>query len=172
MAATRDKGGLDQILQAIVDRLIGQINGLTKATCYHCLDPDALPMSNPGGHIFVVAPTSGTFDEGMYAGGGLETLMASGGIVVKIHAPLNVDEPQREAALLTNLSLGVMGLASKTIKALANPEWSPQFDEHVLTRDPLIPSGYAITRSDKRVGAIELTFKCNFDWDADPAAGG
>lgn len=162
----RLKGDPVAILQAVVDRLIDQL-GLTDATCYLSIDPDAVPSPSPGDLIFVVSPTSGNFNEAMFDGGGQEQMTLDGGIVVKIHTPVQLDEPKHDALLVGQESRGVLRHATLTLKALAN--WSPDKNGNELTRDPLIPSGFAIGRKSRSLGWVELTFKCSFDWDADSA---
>jgi hypothetical protein len=161
----RDKGDLGDILTSVVDRLRSEVPGCNEATCYLALNPDAIGNS-PGDHIFVVAPMSGQFDEGMWDGGGLEQLTANGGIIVKIHCPILLDDHTKEAALLTDEKLSIIRKANKVIGVLCDPEWSPTKDNNELTRNPLSPSGYTIDRdSFGRVGGIELSFRCVFDWD-------
>lgn len=159
----RDKGTFDAILLAVVARLIDQVGGFNAATCYLSLNPDALPMPNPGTIICVVAPTSGAFDEAMFEGGGIEQTNSVSGIIVKIHSPVQLDEVHRDAVFLTDESLGLIGKVRLIIKALA--DWSPTVGADEQTRDPLIPSDFAFTRNSRSLGACELTFRLSFDWD-------
>ena len=159
----RDKGKFDAILLAVVDRLISQVGGLNAANCYLSLNPDALPMPNPGDFICVVAPTSGAFSDSMFEGGGQEQTTSDSGVIVKIHSPVQLDEVHRDAVFLTDATLGLIENVRLTIKALA--DWSPGTSGNELTRDPLIPSDFAFTRNGRGLGACELTFKLSFDWD-------
>lgn len=159
----RNKGTFDAILLAVVDRLISQVGGLDEANCYLSLNPDVLPMPNPGDFVCVVAPTSGMFSDSMFEGGGVEQTTSDSGIIVKIHSPVQLDEVHRDAVFLTDATLGLIAKVRSTLKALS--DWSPGSVGSELTRDPLIPSDFAFTRNSRSLGACELTFKLSFDWD-------
>lgn len=164
----RDKGNPVTILEGVVTRLIDQL-GLTDANCYLSIDPDALPSPSPGQLIFVVSPTSGNFNEALFDGGGQEQTTLEGGIVVKIHSPLQLDKPHQDVKFLGDESRGILRYATRVLKALAG--WSPGVVGSEQTRDPLIPSGMVIGRKKRSLGWLELTFKCSFDWDLDSADG-
>lgn len=160
----RNLGKLKTILEKIVARLIDQIENATAANCYLSVNPDALPAPGPGGIVYIVSPTSGTFDEAYYEGGGREQLFAKGGIVVKIHSPLQLDQPGHDLAFLTHESQGIIDRATDVISALS--DWSPEdASSNAQTRDPLYPHSYAFTRASKSLGGCEIVFNCNFDWD-------
>lgn len=160
----RGSGKLEDILQAVVDRLIAQIPATCNAaTCYLSLDPDAKPAPNAGSLIYVVAPTSGSFNDGYIDGGGQSQCTVAGGVIVKIHSPMQLDKPQHDEQLLKNATRGVLAAATAALKALV--AWSPVLATNEITRDPLIPAGFVIGRSDRSMGFIELTFTCTFDWD-------
>lgn len=162
----RNKALPQNVYVAAVELLRAAIDGCTDANCFFCLDPDAIPAT-PGELIYVVSPTSGTFDEGMIDGGGVEQLTVEAGLMVKIHSPLMLDQVGQDAELLNNESLGLWLKATEVMAALSLQ--SPTVNGNALTRDPLIPHGFAITKSHKRLGAIELTFKVLFDWDVSAA---
>lgn len=158
----RDKALPQNVYTAAVDLLRAAITECTEANCFFCLDPDAVPPA-PGQLIYIVSPTSGTFDEGMIDGGGVEQLTVDAGLMVKIHSPLMLDQVGHDSSLLNDESLGLWGKATEVLRALAVQ--SPEFEGNPLTRDPLMPHSFAVTKSHKRLGAIELTFKVSFDWN-------
>lgn len=159
----RDKGDLSSILAAIVARLIDQVTEFNAANCYLSINPDSLP-SGPGEITCVVAPTSGTFDQGMIEGGGDEQNTSDGGVIVKIHSPVQLDEADRDTVFLTDASLGLLSFAKQAMQALSG--WSPDDGGgNETTRDPLHPAGYAFQRDGRKLGACELTFHLKFDWD-------
>jgi len=162
----RDKALPQNVYTAAVEMLRAAIDGCTDANCFFCLDPDCIPPT-PGEFFYVVAPTSGTFDEGMIDGGGIEQLTVEAGLLVKIHSPLMLDQVGRDVELLNNESLGLWSKATEVMAALAVQ--SPTVAGNPQTRDPLMPHSFSITKSLKRLGAIELTFKVLFDWDVSGA---
>ncbi len=162
----RDKALPQNVYVAVVDMLRAAIDGCTDANCFFCLDPDAIPPS-PGELIYVVSPTSGTFDEGMMDGGGVQQLTVEAGVLVKIHSPLMLDQVGNDTSLLNDESLGLWGKATEVLAALAIQ--SPTVAGNAQTRDPLMPHSFSITKSHKRLGAIEMTFKVLFDWDVSSA---
>lgn len=166
---SRTGGQPETIYDAIVARLIDQLDDFcNEATCYFALNPDALPPS-PGDLIFVVAPMSGRAAEGYYEGGGLQQLTINGGTIVKIHSPLQLDEAHKDIKLLTETTKGLWRVARRVIRAIADSAWSPQDgSSNEITRDPCYLLGYDIHKSGKKsrsLGAIELHFATNFDWD-------
>lgn len=165
---SRGSGLPEDIYAAIVARLIEMMPDFCREeTCYQALNPDALP-SSPGELTFVVAPMSGKMLEGYYEGGGLEQLTVNGGVIVKIHSPLQLDEAHKDVQLLTHATMGLWRVARRVVRFLADPEWSPMKGSNEITRDPLIPLGYDITKGRKKsrsLGGIELHFAVNFDWD-------
>lgn len=165
--ARTGQGTLEEILQACVDRIIDQVPLATAANCYLCLDPDSVPPSS-GEFIFAVAPLSGQFEEGMWDGGGLDQATVDSGLIVKIHSPLQLDEPQRDREFLLSNTHSVLKQHRLVIKALCDPTWSPMRGEDEIIRDPIIPGAWSITRRDRGLGAIEQEFRLNFDMDFSP----
>lgn len=160
----RGSGKLDAILSAIVARLIAQVSGCNAATCYLCLNPDAVPSPNPGDFVYVVAPTGGEFDDALFDGGGQNQATVNAGVIVKIHSPVQLDEARHDAQFLTHSTLGVLEKSRLVMKALA--DWSPaDGGANEITRNPLIPANYGITHSQRQLGAVELTFHLTYDWD-------
>ena len=163
----RQKGDPIAIFDGIVERLIDQIDGMTEASCYLSLNPEALPSPGPGDLLLVVAPLSGQFDEGAFEGGGNEMLTFLGGVVVRIYSPLKVDLPGHDSKFLSDQTKGVLEMGRQVMAALSN--WSPELDDNEQTRDPLIPHGVSYGRVKQSLGWMEIAFKVNFDWNLDPA---
>lgn len=155
---------LEDILQAIVERIIDQVAGFTEANCYLSIDPNSTPEPNPGQFVCVVAPTSGAFDEAKYDGGGEDQATINGGVVVKLHSPLQLDQPHRDGEFLRHTTLGVLRIWREIVKSLIWP-WQLQIGDDDGTRDPLIPADYTFERRSRKLAAIEQTFKVNFDLD-------
>ena len=171
-AGESTKGGYDEILLAIVERLIQRVEGLTDANCYLSLDPDEL-VPNPADHVYVVSPVSGSFREGAFVGGGLNYVASESGCTVKIHCPSLTDQRNRDHVALTDEALSVIRKASKVIAALCQTgdspipgdPWVPTKDDYGLT-SPFRPANYSIWRHPNgAVRSIELAFAFEFDWD-------
>jgi hypothetical protein len=173
MAAGESKvAGYDDVLLKVVARLIDQIEGANESNCYLSLDPDSLP-SNPGDHVYVVAPVAGQFRAGAFIGGGLNHLATEAGCKVAIHCPSLIDQNQRDAVAITDASLSVLRKATAVIAALchtgAGPlpgsAWVPRVGEYDLTGQ-FEPVSFALFKhANDAIRSIELSFRFSFDWD-------
>jgi hypothetical protein len=167
-------GQPEDIYQAVVDRLISRVPDLCNpATTYFSLNPDALPPS-PGNLIFVVSPMSANAATEYYEGGGLEQLALKGGLIVKIHSPLQLDEMHKDMQLVSHETLGLFRIARRVIRYIADSAWSPMKGADEITRDPCYFLGFDIHKGPKKkrsLGAIELHFALNFDWDVNETDG-
>ena len=161
-------GQPEDIYEAIVARLHTLLPDFCNpATCYFALDPDAV-VPSPGDLVFVVSPMSGQAKEAYYEGGGLEQLTVEAGTIVKIHSPLQLDEPHKDSMLLTEATRGLWRVSRRVVRAIANSAWSPMKAADEITRDPCYLLGYEIRKGhgkSRSLGAIELHFATNFDWD-------
>lgn len=155
---------LEDLLQAVIDRIIAQVSGFNTENCYLSINPDATPEPNPGDFICVVAPTSGIFDEEAYAGGGSAQATVNGGIITKIHSPVQLDQAHRDASFLAHASLGLLKKWRLIVKCLLEPHML-QVGSDDATRGYLIPGDYTFTRKNRKLGAIEQTYKAMFDLD-------
>lgn len=161
------------VLLSVVQRLRDTLKGCTEANCYLSLNPNRL-APNPGNHTFVIAPVSGQFRAGAFSGAALGGLTVDGGFVVKIHCPTMLDQEQREVVSLTDESLGLIRRASAVIASLCAhgqagisvDTWVPSKNGLELTEPPE-PVNFSFDEDDKGVvRAVELSFRCAFDWDA------
>lgn len=158
-------GQPEDIYDSVVARLIQKIPDFcNKDTCYVSLDPDAT-VPSPGDLIFVVSPMSGQAKDSYYEGGGLEQLTVDGGLIVKIHSPLQLDEAHKDVYLLSEKTRGLWRIARRVIRAIADSSWSPTKGDDEITRDPCYLLGYEIGKHPRSLGSIELRFSCLFDWD-------
>ena len=155
---------LAEVLQAVVSRLIDQIDGFTPATCFLALHPEDVPHSKIGDIFCAVFPAQGTFDEGMFDGGGENQVCSNTEFVVKIYSALQTDEDGHATEFLTNATLGVIAKMKQVLLALAGHDLTNE-DGDTFLRDLPCPGKYAFERADKKAGSVELTFKISFDWD-------
>ena len=161
-------GQPEDIYDAIVARLIDNMPDLCNdATCYFSLNPDAVSPS-PGDVVVVVSPMGGNVKTEYFEGGGLEQLTIDAGTIVKIHSPLQLDEPQKDVLLLSEATRGLWRIARRVIRLVSDSDWSPTHGGDEITRDPLHFLGYQIHKSatkKRSLGAIELQFATMYDWD-------
>ncbi len=160
---------LDEILTQIVTRLIDQITAATAATCYLSLDPDSLPSANPGGTFFVVSPAvTGSFDAGMFDGGGQNQTTVVWPIVVTVWNTSILDESGHDTQFLTNATLGVVINGTLVLKALAGHDLQDTADTpNEILNQPIFPADSAIDRREpsKGKGFMQFGFNVMFDWD-------
>lgn len=162
MTQFRTVSTLAKILTAIVDRLAESVPGLTPGSCYIALNPDSV-INAPGSEVVVVSPSSGEFDAGAIIGGGAEQMTVSSQVIVKIHSPIVLDQASQDTLFLVDATHGVLVTAGRVMQALAG--WTPQNSTNLLTRDPLWPTSYSMTRSEGRIGGFEIVFNCVYDWE-------
>lgn len=159
----RDAGQLDEVLLAIVARLINQMPDMCKSgNTYLTLNPDSIDPS-PGAYSFTVSPLGGSFPAEFMQGGGVEQVTVETGFTVTIHSPLQLDMPRRDVEFLTANTKGVLGLAKRVLKAMTL--FDPQNATAIILRDPITPTGFSFRRSDRSLGSMELEFRLMFDWD-------
>lgn len=161
----RDKGLPEDIYDAIVARLIERMPTLCREeTTYFAINPDSL-ANNPGDLTFVVAPMSGNAPEGYQTGGGEQQVTINGGVIVKIHSPLQVDQAPRDAKRMADRGRGLWRVSRHVLAALVN--WDPMKGDNEICRDPLSFLGFNIGKGRKKrsLGSMELHFAVNFDWD-------
>lgn len=161
----RDRAKFDEVMLAIVARLIDQVDGARAENCYLSLNPEDTPSPNPGTFVFVVSPPmAGNFDEGMIDGGGAQQATNLGDLRIGIHSPVQLDETNRDTQFLTNSTLGILETWRQVVKALT--PWSPgDAESDPMTRDPLIPSGFVIRRKNRSIGMVVQNFRLTFDLD-------
>lgn len=163
--AIRDFGDLSEILQAAVAHLIAQLPTHCKASnTFMALNPDSVEP-NAGYMSFVVSPMGGSFPGEFQDGGGVQQVTTETGMLITIHSPLQMDEPRRDTKFLTDNSKGVIGVATKVLKAFT--QWDPRNADSILLREPATPTGFNFKRSDRSLGSMELEFRLNFDWGLD-----
>jgi len=164
----RGSGLPEDIYDGIVARLIDRMPGIcNEANTYQTLNVDAI-APNPGDLIFAVAPMSGRARAEYFEGGGEQQLTIEGGVTVKIHSPLNLDQKHRDIHLLSDASRGLWKISRKVLACLADSSWSPMKGDDEITRDPLVFVGFDITKKNRRrksLGGMELHFTILFDWD-------
>lgn len=165
MARTNDE--LHTILDRIVARLIDQLPEVNEANCYYLLEPigEHLPAPSPADFVYAVAPADhGSFDAGLFDGGGQNQATVDTVITVTIWSMRDLDKLGRDQRFLGDQRLGVMPRAKLVLKALAGHDLTDDAGNQILAQ-PLFPQAYHIARQERNLGSIQLGFSCRFDWD-------
>ena len=159
-----DSASYLDILNLIIARIRDTVEQFEDTgNCFLSLNPDAVPPS-AGSLICIVSPASGSFGQDYFDGGGQAQMQVSGGFIVKIHSPLALDFAGDETDFLTDASSGVIQSMEAVLRSLSG--WSPRNQAGTdLSRDQIAPAAFHFSRSSNRIGAAELEFNLNFDWD-------
>lgn len=125
------------VIQAILDRLQAQLS-VTDAICYYSLSDTSEPPDHQGDVVYRVRPTGGTFDSGMWDGGGLAQTVPDLNIEIQIWVLLHQDEydHDREAAL--DATYGVFGKL-QLVNAALNAHYLLDGSSNTILREPLQP---------------------------------
>ena len=153
---------LDAILTAVAVRLRDQLS-LDAATCYLALDPDSIPNPNPGTFFVVVSPTSGSFDEANFAGGGVSQATLQTSVIVRVYSPVQLDEPHHDTQWLTSTTVGIVEQMRRVLKALAGHDLESSGAQ--ILAQPIFPQSQTFGRYSRALGYGELVFGIVFDWD-------
>jgi len=159
---------LNQVLAAVVLRLQAVLT-LNDSTCFYSINPDSPPPA-PADLYLVVTPDGGTFDDGMFEGGGEKQLTCDTGFVVTIKTAMRLDAGGKDKERLTNASRGMIQMVGQILDALAGHDLLLSTGDAFL-RGLLQPQGFGAPQKDgEKLGSIPLTFNLSFDWDVTPAA--
>lgn len=166
----RGKTTQDVILKAIAARLRSQLDGYTEQNCFEADQP--FPLTHPGGdEICTVSIGGGNFDSQMWEGGGTDTLVDHGTIIVCPIIAARSRRPKNVAKQLYDGSESLVNRKHQVLKALLDPTWEP-YDENTgqpYLRDLLAPNGYTSPQEvhigEAKYIAMQVTFSTVFDWD-------
>lgn len=175
----RDGCTQDEILLAIVERLINAIGELNDQNCWLADQP--IPLSIPGGRFAcTVSLGSGRFPNEFFAGGGHDTLVEDGSIVITPLVVNAADRPRRKWRKIVggDSACGApscLYFKHAILKALLGRDastgevWQPNADERPLLRDMLSPlscdSPHDVAVGDTVATAMQMKFSTVFDWD-------
>jgi hypothetical protein len=159
----RIDSNLDDILNAVVTRLIDQLSDASSSNCYVSDDPDSLPP-NPGDWVYVVSPSpSGRFSE-LFEGGGVNQAEVITVIVVTIHSTSQNDEAGRADNFFRQADRGLLPKTRLAFKALAGHDLQDGSANELLN-EPMHPADYTWLRPDRSRGSNQLGFQIKFDMD-------
>lgn len=161
------------ILESIVDRLIASIEELTDDNCF--LSDQPVPVTLPGGRYAVtVSMGGGNFPHEYFTGGGIDTLVDDGSVVITAVVATSADRPRRAWKKIGSSepqagdAPTLLYFKREVLKALL-VDWEPVHEGASILRDMIAPLGYDGPH-DVRVGqmaacAMQMRFSTAFDWD-------
>lgn len=164
----------DRILTSIVDRLISEIDELDKSNCW--LSDQPIPISIPGGRYAVtVSLGPGRFPSEFFAGGGSDTLVEDGALVITPLVVATSDRPRRKWRKIAGEhrigdAPSLLYFKHGILKALlADSEWEPHDGDKPLLRDMLSPLScdqpHDVPVGETLASAMQMRFSTVFDWD-------
>lgn len=152
-----------EVLEAIVERLISQIEQLADNTCFLSLTPE--PPVNVSQNLFVtVAPLAGTFGEGEFEGGGENVTFERAGVVVTIFSAIKLDRVAHAAEILLDKNRGLLEWKRKILRTLAGHDPTVEGGDETLT-ELVTPLDSSPITYDGKHARLMLTFSTDIDWD-------
>ena len=155
------------VLTAIRDRLISQIEDLNESTCFITLEPVPPMVGSVGGEFVTVCPDNGQFADGVFEGAGEAFLEEDGGVIVSAFARIRLDRNERAEYALTEASRGLLKVWKPAIlKALSGQQLTDAGGNDILD-NLLQPAGFSkpkIAPESDLIG-FSLHFNTDFDWD-------
>lgn len=155
----------ESIAEAVVTRLRDKLQ-LQESACFKSLDWESEPP-NPSDVWYVVSPfPRGSFDQGMFDGGGLNQATLTGTIIVTIHVANSASQADHDDLALSLRPNGVFVLMRSVLQALCDPT-DPLTDGagNELLRQPLFPQDYEIVRPSGGHYAVQIGLSAMFDWN-------
>ena len=159
----------EALLEAIVARLIAQVTAFTTKTCFITAKPLDDPSAAVRSDIFAtVSPTDGSFGP-EFEGGGDSQVVERAGVIVVVYSAVRLDPTQRDTAVLTHDTLGLLEYKRLVLKALAG--WIPLDGSSnpllIGEMEPLSSGAPASgwTQKNRAWADVSITFGTDFDWD-------
>lgn len=169
--ARPDNNPTDQVtvLQAVVSRLIREVDKFTDTNCFLTAEPPDEPPANVRNNVFcTVSPTNSKFDQDALVGGGLHTVFEEAGVQIVIFNSVKLDRVGHDSALLTEASRGLLILKKQILKALSDHDLQDGNGKEILINlmAPLLSENPRSSKGKEgAVGDLSLQFSTDFEWD-------
>lgn len=151
------------ILEAIIARLIAQIDGLNESTCFLSDAPE--PAGNVSSNLFVtISPTDSQFGQEEQIGAGNNQLFEYANVHVTIWSKAKLDRVDQAKEMLTHDTRGLLVLKAKILKALVGHNLQVTGGDAVIEYIRALgcsPLGY----TQNGMGRLTITFTTSFLWD-------
>lgn len=171
ISSLRSRTTQGPILTSIRDRLIEKIEDYNDQNCF--IDDQAIPLTLPGGRIGCsISPGAGRFPTEFFAGGGADTLVEDGSVIVTPILVINLDRPRRSLRRLIGRdpeTKGMLWYKEAILTALfGDDKWEPRDGDIPLCRDMISPVN-ADAPADVMIGeataiAMKIVISTPFDW--------
>lgn len=154
------------ILDAVVARLVDQVDAVSEKTCFIAITP--VPPYFPADNIFVtVSTTAGTFPEDLLVGGGINQCTERTGVLVTIFSRKRTDRAGQDREVLNEETRGLLRLKRAVLKALTGHDL--QWQQSNVLRSLLLPTesspGEPVDAEGNKMTAISIRFSIEFDWN-------
>ena len=157
------------VLQAVVDRLIGEIPEFSNSTCFLTTVPPDEPPANIRDNLFAtVSPTNGRFREDVHEGAGIFGTFEEAGVMVTVFSSIRLDRIGHDSNLMMDTARGLFAIKHKIIKALSGHDLLDTAGNQILTNymAPLTSDRPQSSRDAKTAaGDLSLVFSTDFEWD-------
>lgn len=157
---------LPEVLEAVAKRLRDQLE-FGESRCFWALDRGEEPPPTAADTFLIIKPDGGTFDAGLFVGGGTEQLTDDTGLIVDLYSLLMLDRGGRDKEGLFHAAKGLYPLATRVVKALAGHDLVIDDDGNTCLRELILPAGHSQPRvmDDNRGVSMTVTFNLSFDWN-------
>lgn len=160
----------DDILEAIVVRLIELIPEYSDQNCF--ISDDPVPEVHPGGDEFcTVSIGDGNFPGEFFVGGGADTLVEDGSVVIAPTLPTRGGRRYRKERFISGETNGKTLLERKRqiLKALFAEHWEPLKVTKPLLRDQISPirctAPGEVHVAQAKMLQLRVIVRTTFDWD-------
>ena len=147
-------------------------HSLDNSQAYLGLFPDAPIIPHGGTDWYMLSPGDGQFDEGLFDGGGEDQCNEQSTLTVTGYCRTHLDPTDRDDALLTDSTTGLLEAKRKILRALAGKDVTLSGGDTFL-RELLTPIRASAPTAGKLEGEglgvtlafTSVDFLCSFDWD-------
>lgn len=169
MAATTGTNHIE-VLEAVVCKLIDDVECLTKKTCFITASALNGPPPNVRENLFVtVSPGVGNFLSNLHTGGGSEVTVEDSSVEIELYSTIKLDRISYDSSMLINQSRGLLSLKKEVLKCLSGYIPTDGAGTNSLVSSAIEPlqaseasSGHA---SKVHVAQMSLSFATQFLWD-------
>lgn len=163
---TADGTTILAILDLVRKQLVNDVSWLGDSSC-KIMQRGFRPSINTGGSFASVRFLNAPFDDGAWAGGGINVVRTTMNFDVVVYSTIKTDSSDDDTKMMLDTSRGLLSMAHHVLKALAMFDPLNSAGEKLLT-EAVQPLGLDaanvdITENTPNVGEISLPFRCVLD---------
>lgn len=158
------------VLNAVVALLQASVVMLSgNNTCFLSMHTD--PIESQRQNLYAsVAPMSGQYDEGIFAGAARISGQSSGvleqtGVIVTVFSQMRLDRPDADSKMLTDETRGLLALKRQILSALSGRQLQDADGNNILTTVMRPINASHPGRAAEETGAFSVAFSTDFVWD-------